>query len=130
MSPFKKVATVGALGVVALSGGAFGGGLLNAGAATTTTPQPSATGSGFKSNEDPAHEANESAAREKAENDGTASFGHRGAGPRGGGFPNEDPAHEAGESAAREKAEHDGSAGPGPAAPATPGQSGSGSSGT
>jgi hypothetical protein len=59
MDGTRKVATVGALGVLAFAGGALGGGLLNAGAATGTT-------------EDPAHEAQESAAREKAEQDGTA----------------------------------------------------------
>ena len=74
MDGTRKVATVGALGVLAFAGGALGGGLLNAGAATGTTQSttPSASGSKFHSNEDPAHEAEESAAREKAEQDGTA----------------------------------------------------------
>ena len=70
--------------------------------ATTTTT----TGS-FKSNEDPAHEAGESAAREAQENSG--QWPGPGGGPHGGAFkPNEDPAHEAGESAAREAQENAG----------------------
>jgi hypothetical protein len=61
--------------------------------ATTTGP--------FKSNEDPAHEAGESAAVEAAEDSGQHPHGGH-----GGQFkPNEDPAHEAGESAAREAQE-------------------------
>jgi hypothetical protein len=59
-----------------------------------------------KSNEDATHEAGESAARETAENNGTAFAGR---GPGGGGS-NENPAHEAGESAAREAAEGTGAA--------------------
>ena len=70
--------------------------------ATTTTGS-------FKSNEDPAHEAGESAAREAQENSG------QGPGPGGGTFkPNEDPAHEAGESAAREAQEDAGQRPTGP----------------
>jgi hypothetical protein len=68
-------------------------------AASTTTTGTTTTGS-FKSNEDPTHEAGESAAREAAEDSGRA-------GPGGSGSfkPNEDPTHEAGESAAREAQE-------------------------
>ena len=64
--------------------------------AAQTAASPSPT---FKSNEDAAHEAGDSAAQEAAENNGTA---HRG----GAGHPNEDAAHEAGETAAQEAAEN------------------------
>jgi hypothetical protein len=53
-----------------------------------------------KSNEDPTHEAGEDAAREAAENAGTAGFG------RHGGASNEDATHEANEDPAREAAEN------------------------
>jgi hypothetical protein len=75
------------------------------GTANAATPAPAATVG--HSNEDPAHEAGESAQREAAENNGTATYGGRGG-------SNEDPAHEAGESAAREAQESSGAA---PAAP-------------
>jgi hypothetical protein len=74
------------------------GTLTNANAAFAAAASPSPT---FKSNEDPTHEKNESAAQEAAENNGTF---HPGGGP-GGGQSNESAAHEAGESAAREAAE-------------------------
>ena len=64
-------------------------------ALTATSPSPT-----FKSNEDPAHERNESAAQEAAENNGTFRPGGHGGGPS-----NESAAHEAGESAAQEAAE-------------------------
>jgi hypothetical protein len=68
------------------------------------------------SNEDPAHEATESADREAAENNGTA----RPAGPAGAaGTSNETAAHEAGESKAQEAAE-DARKSAAPAAPAAP----------
>jgi hypothetical protein len=57
----------------------------------------------FKSNEDPTHEKNESAAQEAAENNGTF---HPGPGGPGGGKSNEDPTHEQSESASREAAEN------------------------
>ena len=59
-------------------GGALGGGLLNAGAATSTGTSTAANGPSQESNEDPAHEKGESAAREAAEDNGTATFGHHG----------------------------------------------------
>jgi hypothetical protein len=105
------------LAAVGLAAGLIGGGLAglvvgitsSAGAATptptattptTATPAPATAGGtgSFKSNEDPTHEAGESAAREAEED---AGFG---------GHSNEDPAHEATESAARE-AEEDARAG-------------------
>jgi hypothetical protein len=69
-------------------------------AAATTPPAASGNPGSFGSNEDPAHEAGESAEREAEENSGKAFHG-------GGhhGF-NEDPAHEAGESPEREAQEH------------------------
>src|SRR2546425_797239 len=75
--------------------------------AQSATPTPAATPAAspgtFKSNEDPAHEANESAAQEAAEDSG-----QRPAGPGGSFKPNEDPAHEAQESAEREAQENAG----------------------
>lgn len=56
----------------------------------------------FKSNEDPTHEKNESAAKETAENNGTF---HPGPGAPGQGPSNEDPTHEASESPSRESSE-------------------------
>ena len=59
----------------------------------------------FKSNEDPAHEKNESAAQEAAENNGTFHPGPGGLGAPGNHPSNEDPTHEKSETAAREAAE-------------------------
>jgi hypothetical protein len=101
MSVRKAVAATG-LVAVAVAGGALGATLIGTADAAAPSPSPTAGGG---SNEDPAHETGESAARETAENNGTATFG----GHRGGG-PNEDAAHEAGESAAREAAENNGTA--------------------
>ena len=107
----RRVALVGTacllLGGGALTAVAFGANgkpkhhtgasLLKAGTTTTST---TTTPSG--SNEDPAHEAGETAAQEAQEN----ATGHGAGGPGNGAFkPNEDPAHEAGESAAREAQE-------------------------
>lgn len=61
-----------------------------------TSPSPT-----FKSNEDPMHEKNESAAQETAENNGTF---HPGPGGHSG-MSNESAAHEARETAAQEAAE-------------------------
>jgi hypothetical protein len=81
-------ALVAAVGI----GGALAPNLFSAGAATTpsTTTGTTTTGT-VKSNEDATHEAGESAAREAAENNGTATFGHGGASGS-----NEDATHEAG----------------------------------
>jgi hypothetical protein len=65
--------------------------------AATASPAPSGTSGAFTSNEDPTHEAGESAQREADENSGKAFGGHHGF--------NEDPAHEAAESPAREAQE-------------------------
>ncbi len=68
-----------------------------------STPSPSGSTGTFKSNEDPAHEAQESAEREAQEDSGQR--------PTGGSFKsNEDPAHEAQESAEREAQEDSGQA--------------------
>ncbi|MEO9008720.1 MAG: hypothetical protein ABI401_16635, partial [Candidatus Dormibacter sp.] len=88
------------------SASASNGGALGFLAAATASP---AAGT-FKSNEDATHEAGESAAREAAENNGTAHFGG------GAGGSNENATHEAGESAAREAQENSAKA----AAPTTP----------
>ena len=91
------------IGVAALALGLGAGGYGIASAASgsnSTTTTPTATsGSANPSNEDATHEAGESAAREAAEDNGTADFGP------GGGGSNEDATHEAGESAAREAEE-------------------------
>jgi hypothetical protein len=100
MSVRKAVAATG-LVAVAVAGGALGATLIGTADAAAPTPSPSPTAGGG-SNEDTTHEGGESAARETAENNGTATFGGR---HHHGGGPNEDPAHEAGESAARESAE-------------------------
>lgn len=59
----------------------------------------------FKSNEDPRHEKNESAAQEAAENNGTFHPGPGGPGGPGHGPSNETPSHEATESPSREASE-------------------------
>jgi len=66
----------------------------------TTPTAPAAPKARSGSNEDPAHEATESAAREAEED-----AGHVGGGRHFRGGSNEDPAHEATESAAREAEE-------------------------
>ena len=81
----RRSAVAAAMAGSMLVGGAAGVALLGPGSATaqtssttaTTAPAASSTNpSGtFKSNEDPAHEATESAAREAAENNGTATYG-------------------------------------------------------
>jgi hypothetical protein len=102
---------------VGLAGGALAGLALGitgiAGAATPPTtkapaasPAPATPGSGaFKSNENAAHEAGESPAREKAEDSGQF--------PGFSGHSNESASHEATESPAREAQENAGA----PAAP-------------
>jgi hypothetical protein len=67
----------------------------------STAPSAQSTTTGPASNEDPAHEANETAEQEAAEDSGQGFHGGR---------PNEDPAHEAAESAEREAAEDNGTA--------------------
>jgi hypothetical protein len=114
MSVRKALAATGIV-AVSIAGGAVGATLFGTANADTPSPSPtteSGTAGTPHSNEDPAHEAGESAAREAAENNGTADFGHHGdgAGGFGGRFrggSNEDPTHEAGESAQREAAENE-----------------------
>jgi hypothetical protein len=69
--------------------------------AALTAASPSPT---FKSNEDPAHERNETPEQEAAENNGTLRPGSHGR-PCGG-HSNEDAAHEKTETAAEEAAEN------------------------
>jgi hypothetical protein len=101
MSVRKAVAATG-LAAVTVAGGVVGASLIGTADAAAPSPSPTTVGG---SNEDTTHEAGESAAREAAENNGSAGFEGR---HHGG--PNETAAHEAGESAAREAAENDGSA--------------------
>ena len=71
-------------------------------ALTAASPTPT-----FKSNEDTAHERNETAAQEAAENNGTFHPRDGGPGHRPcGGHSNEDAAHEKQETAAQEAAEN------------------------
>jgi hypothetical protein len=80
MNPIRKALIGAALVGTALTGGAIGASLFGAANAQTTTPTtvPSSGGSSataapsgtFHSNEDPTHEAGESAAREAQENAG------------------------------------------------------------
>ena len=99
------VASVGALllggGVLAtVAFGATGHSKKPAAPKAATTTGSTTTGA-FRSNEDPAHEAGESAEVEAQEDSGQRPHGAH-SGPF---RPNEDPAHEAGESAAREAEE-------------------------
>lgn len=96
----KSVAAAAIAGSL-LVGGATGAALFGpvlAGAQTTTTT-PGQSGSSFKSNEDPAHEAQETPEQEAAEDSGQFRGGHGGHGS------NEDPAHEAKETPDQEAAE-------------------------
>jgi hypothetical protein len=115
----KWLAGAGVVGTMVVAG-ALGPVVFGAGAAGAKSNSSSGSGAGtFRSNEDPAHEQGESAAREKAEDSGQIPRGGR---ERGGGYghgSNEDPAHEQGESAEREQAEGTpGSGGQGTPAPA------------
>ena len=87
MNRFTNLAVAGAIAVSGVMGGVIGAAMVGASAASNATPAaataPAAPAAGtFHSNEDPSHEAGESAAREAAENNGTATFG-----PGGGGVP-------------------------------------------
>jgi hypothetical protein len=79
MTPFRKAAIAIAMVGSSLAGGAIGAALFagtSANAATTSTSTPAASntapsyGGTFHSNENPTHEAGESAAREAQENAG------------------------------------------------------------
>ena len=86
MNRFTSIAVGGAIAASGLLGGAVGAAIVGASSAAqtiapvaTTVPAAAATtapvpGVGH-SNEDPTHEAGESAAREAAENNGTATYG-------------------------------------------------------
>jgi hypothetical protein len=115
----RWLAGAGVVGTMVVAG-ALGPVVFGAGAAGAKSNSSSSSSSGvraFHSNEDPAHEQGESAAREKAEDSGQfrpgGRDGHHGFGS------NEDPAHEQGESAEREQAEGaPGSGGQGTTTPA------------
>ena len=74
----RRLAAILGAAACLIVGGALGGGLLNAGAATSTGGSTATNGQSQGSYEDPAHEKGESAAREAAEDNGTAAFGHHG----------------------------------------------------
>jgi hypothetical protein len=97
----RKVVAAGGLAATTLIGGAIGAAIVGSADAATPTPSPTATAG---SNEDPTHEAGETAADETAENNGTARHHGGPGGMRGG--SNEDPAHEAAESPEREAQEN------------------------
>jgi hypothetical protein len=89
-------AAMAVVGVMAVSAAGKSAGPSNFLAAASPAATP-------KSNETPAHEATEPAARETAENNGT----FHGGGPGGpGGASNETATHETGETAAQEAAEN------------------------
>jgi hypothetical protein len=126
----RSVAAAAMVGSLVVGGatGAYLFGPSLAGAQTTTTvPGGAQNGSSFKSNEDPAHEANETPEQEAAEDSGQFRGGHGGHGS------NEDPAHEANETPEQEAAENanGGSGGPrtgqapAPGATTTPSSTGS-----
>ena len=108
-----KIAAAGAVVTASAVAGGFIAGIMgpstvavnaatNA-ATTTASPDASPSPGAFKSNEDPAHEKSESAARESDEDSGRAHLGRRGFGRHG---SNETPGHEATESAAHEAQEN------------------------
>jgi hypothetical protein len=111
----KKLGVAAAVAASTMAGVAIGFFVFGPGAATASTQSTGTTvaatpsaGPSFRSNEDPQHEAGESAEQEAAENAGRPPFGGPGPhgwGPRGCGS-NEDPAHEKAESAAQEAAEN------------------------
>lgn len=107
MKPSKKSVAAAAVAGALVAGGAAGAVLFgpNLAGAQTSTTTPGAGGTGaqngsFRSNEDPAHEANETPEQEAAENNGTAFRGGH-----GGHGSNEDAAHEANETPEQEAAE-------------------------
>jgi hypothetical protein len=88
MTRFNKAAVAVAIAASGLTGGVIGATIMGAGtaainaapvattssAATTAAATATPAAGTFKSNEDPTHEAGESAAREAAENNGTAGI--------------------------------------------------------
>jgi hypothetical protein len=74
----RRLAAILGAAACLVVGGALGGGLLDAGAATSESSSTATIGPAQGSNEDPAHEQGESAAREAAEDNGTAPFGQHG----------------------------------------------------
>jgi hypothetical protein len=118
MMPMRRSVAAAAMAGSLLVGGATGAYLFGpslAGAQTTTTTPGDKSGSTFKSNEDPAHEAKETPEQEAAEDSGQFRGGHGGHGP------NEDPAHEANETPEQEAAENaNGGARPRPAPNSAP----------
>jgi hypothetical protein len=91
MTRFNKAAVAVAIAASGLTGGVIGATIMGAGtaainaapvattaaannAATTAAAAATPAAGTFKSNEDPTHEAGESAAREAAENNGTAGI--------------------------------------------------------
>jgi hypothetical protein len=116
MTRRRTVALVAGLSV---AGAAAAIGLGTVAMASTPSPSPSSTARAH-SNEDPSHEAGESAAQEQAEDSGQ---GWHGGQDRHAGHSNEDPSHEASESPQREAQENANSGSPQPA-PTTSGTTG------
>jgi hypothetical protein len=100
-----------------LAGGALGGTLLSANAASNSSTNTAPSAGRFHSNEGTTHEKGESAQRESDESSGKFP-GH----PGGRFTPNENKSHEQGENSAREKQEQQWkSQGGGPGGPGAPG---------
>ncbi len=135
MTPMQRALLVAGAAGSLVAGGAIGATLAGPLAATASSGNTSgqntsaSTGNAYgflvaasaapkagTSNENATHEGTESAAREAAENNGTATFGGGTRTPGG----NENATHEAGESAAREAQENAPGTAPAPAAPTTP----------
>jgi cytoskeletal protein RodZ len=100
MTKLQSWLIVGVSAVALMIGVLLATGTLTSAQSTTPTPSPAPTSGAFKSNEDPNHEAGESAEREAQEDAGIFSGKHRGGGS------NEDASHEASESAEREAEEN------------------------
>jgi hypothetical protein len=91
----RTVTVLGAAACLSV-GGAIGNGLISAGAATTGKRSSTPGSARHGSNEATGHEKSESAAREAAENNGTAIYGLSNSGP--GGESNDGPARKSSES--------------------------------
>ena len=101
MTKLQSWLIVGVSAVALMIGVLLATGTFTSAQSTTPTPSPAPSMGAFKPNEDPAHEAQESAEQEAQEDAGIRPGGHH----RGGGS-NEDPAHESQESAEREAQEN------------------------
>ncbi len=100
MTKLQSWVIVGVSAVALMIGVLLATGTFTSAQSSTPTPSPAPTSGAFKSNEDPTHEAGESAGREAQEDAGIFPGKHRGGGS------NEDATHESSESAEREAQEN------------------------